>query len=102
MGAFLLYIMSIEQEEVIICQTFTLTLIDYSNKHYNYTMKSTIIILFVLSVYGYPSGIAFVVDSADHSSLDDAKDFLFKVMSLPGLPRSLPVVVFANKQELPG
>ncbi|XP_787493.1 ADP-ribosylation factor [Strongylocentrotus purpuratus] len=47
-------------------------------------------------------GIAFVVDSADPGSMCDARDFLFKVLKLQGLPRGIPVVVFANKQELSG
>ncbi|XP_071476946.1 uncharacterized protein [Diadema antillarum] len=52
--------------------------------------------------YRDAEGIAFVVDSADMSSLDDARDFLFKIVQLQGLPRAVPVVVFANKQELNG
>nr|XP_054759811.1 uncharacterized protein LOC129265927 [Lytechinus pictus] len=52
--------------------------------------------------YQEAEGIAFVVDSADPGSLENARDFLFKVLKLQGLPRGIPIVVFANKQELSG
>lgn len=46
-------------------------------------------------------GIIFVVDSTDKERLEEAKIELIKILKSPET-QGLPVVVLANKQDLPG
>eukprot|EP00736_Rhodelphis_marinus_P006505 Rmarinus@m.22599 len=45
--------------------------------------------------------IVFVVDSADHNSLEAAKSELFDLCSKPAL-HNIPLLVLGNKNDLPG
>ena len=45
-------------------------------------------------------GVVFVVDSSDDSRVAEAKTELFKMMNEPQL-KSVPLLVLANKQDLP-
>ncbi|XP_072024489.1 uncharacterized protein [Amphiura filiformis] len=47
-------------------------------------------------------GLIFVVDSADRSRLWEARDELFRVLSSSYMTPGIPVLVLANKQDLPG
>ncbi|VDM05091.1 unnamed protein product [Schistocephalus solidus] len=47
------------------------------------------------------SGLVFVVDSADHERMQEAKEALHAVVRDPNL-QGVPVVVVANKQDLQG
>ncbi|KAK3756765.1 hypothetical protein RRG08_019257 [Elysia crispata] len=46
-------------------------------------------------------GLLFIVDSADRSRLDEAKEEFHGIIESPEMDR-VPVVVVANKQDLPG
>jgi len=46
-------------------------------------------------------GLMFIVDSADAARMREARDELFGIMKAPDMER-VPVVVVANKQDLPG
>ena len=43
----------------------------------------------------------FVVDSADRERIQEAKEELMRVLDTPEM-RNVPLVVVANKQDLPG
>ena len=47
------------------------------------------------------SGLIFVVDSSDRARIDEAKEELFGIVKSDQM-RGVPVVVIANKQDLPG
>ncbi|XP_022097926.1 ADP-ribosylation factor-like [Acanthaster planci] len=47
-------------------------------------------------------GLIFVVDSADRGRLWEARDELFRVVNNPHMTKRIPVLVLANKQDLPG
>ena len=44
------------------------------------------------------NGIIFIVDAADHNRLDEAREELDSLLSMPEL-KDLPVVVFGNKVD---
>lgn len=46
-------------------------------------------------------GLLFIVDSADAARMAEAGDELFSIIKSPDM-RGVPVVVVANKQDLPG
>ncbi|XP_060588179.1 ADP-ribosylation factor 3-like [Ruditapes philippinarum] len=46
-------------------------------------------------------GVIFVVDSADLERIQEAKEELMRVLDTPEM-RNVPLVVVANKQDLPG
>lgn len=46
-------------------------------------------------------GVIFVVDSADRERIDEARDEMFRVLDSQEL-KAVPLVVIANKQDLPG
>ena len=48
----------------------------------------------------YVSGLIYVVDSNDRSRYDTAREELFRVVETDEM-RGVPVVVLANKQDLP-
>ncbi|XP_071485765.1 ADP-ribosylation factor 1-like 2 [Diadema antillarum] len=47
-------------------------------------------------------GLVFVVDSADKARLWEARDELMRALTNPYMTPGIPVVVLANKQDLPG
>ena len=49
----------------------------------------------------YLAGLIFVVDSADRSRLDEAREELFGIVESDEM-RGVPVVIIANKQDMPG
>lgn len=48
-----------------------------------------------------PQGVVFVVDSADVERLPEAREFLQQVLTASRFSR-IPVLIIANKQDLPG
>ncbi|CAH8356950.1 unnamed protein product [Eruca vesicaria subsp. sativa] len=50
------------------------------------------------------SGFVYVVDSTDRKGIEEAKSFLYRVMDeMQGnVPDNAPVLVYANKHEVPG
>merc|ERR1719210_3015053 len=50
--------------------------------------------------YQGTDAIVFVVDSTDHSRIDDARDELMRLLN-EGHLRQAALLVFANKQDLP-
>ncbi|RUS76805.1 hypothetical protein EGW08_015423 [Elysia chlorotica] len=51
--------------------------------------------------YANAQGLLFIVDSADRIRLEEARQELFGIIKAPDMER-VPVVVVANKQDLPG
>ncbi|KAK3803446.1 hypothetical protein RRG08_027549 [Elysia crispata] len=51
--------------------------------------------------YANTQGLLFIVDSSDRARLEEAKQELFGIVKSPDMDR-VPVVVVANKQDLPG
>ena len=47
------------------------------------------------------AGIIYCVDSSDRHRLDEAREELFGIITDEGMPKGVPVVVIANKQDLP-
>ncbi len=47
-------------------------------------------------------GILFVVDSTDRERMEEACDYLHETMLHDDIPPQIPVVIVANKQDLPG
>ena len=47
------------------------------------------------------SGLVYVVDSADRERMGEAREELFGILESDEM-RGVPVVVVANKQDLPG
>ena len=47
------------------------------------------------------SGIVFVVDSSDESRFGEAKDELWNIVLANPKVKNIPILVFANKQDLP-
>ena len=41
------------------------------------------------------------MDSSDRHRLDEAREELFGIITDEGMPKGVPVVVIANKQDLP-
>ena len=52
--------------------------------------------------YADADAIIFVVDAADSSRFQEAKETLEDVLSHPSLDPDAPMLIFANKQDLPG
>ncbi|KAK3588747.1 hypothetical protein CHS0354_024225 [Potamilus streckersoni] len=46
-------------------------------------------------------GLIYVIDSSDEERLEEARKELFSICKLPNF-RGIPIVVMANKQDLPG
>ncbi|KAL7058399.1 hypothetical protein AAHC03_017262 [Spirometra sp. Aus1] len=53
-----------------------------------------------VTIFRYSSGFIFVVDSNDQERIDEAREELHRMLSDEGL-RETPLLVFANKQDLP-
>ncbi|GFN76141.1 ADP-ribosylation factor 1 [Plakobranchus ocellatus] len=51
--------------------------------------------------YSNTQGLLYIVDSADVTRVDEAKEELFGIINSPEM-QGVPVVVVANKQDLPG
>ncbi|XP_071797530.1 uncharacterized protein [Asterias amurensis] len=51
--------------------------------------------------YQGTQGLIYVVDSSDKARLSESRDELFGILNNPELPSTVPVVVLANKQDLP-
>lgn len=47
-------------------------------------------------------GVIYVVDSTDHERLEEAKCELYNIIKSNEISPRVPVLVFANKQDLPG
>ncbi|KAJ8308023.1 hypothetical protein KUTeg_012897 [Tegillarca granosa] len=47
------------------------------------------------------AGLLFVVDSSDRERMVEAQEELYGILKSDELPREIPVVVIANKQDLP-
>ncbi|XP_033104720.1 ADP-ribosylation factor 6-like isoform X2 [Anneissia japonica] len=47
-------------------------------------------------------GLIFVVDSADSTRFEEAREALFDILESREMTRGVPVCVIANKQDLPG
>ena len=54
-----------------------------------------------MSFFSFSQGLLFIVDSADSDRLAEAREELFGIIKSPEMNRC-PVVVVANKQDLPG
>ncbi|XP_077995476.1 uncharacterized protein LOC144448959 [Glandiceps talaboti] len=52
--------------------------------------------------YTGTDGLIFVVDSSDRLRFSEAKEELFGILESDEMTRGAPVVVLANKQDLPG
>ncbi|XP_033104724.1 ADP-ribosylation factor-like isoform X2 [Anneissia japonica] len=52
--------------------------------------------------YQGTEGLIFVVDSADSTRFEEAKEELFGILESQEMTRGVPVCVIANKQDLPG
>ena len=48
------------------------------------------------------SGVIFVVDSTDRERLEEAKCELYNIIKSNEMLPRVPILVFANKQDLPG
>ena len=42
-----------------------------------------------------------MVDSADRSRFDESREELFNILNSDEIPRGIPFVIIANKQDLP-
>ncbi|KAH0788766.1 putative ADP-ribosylation factor [Histomonas meleagridis] len=51
--------------------------------------------------YLHPNGIIFVVDSHDPGQIDEAREHLFRYILEKKESENLPLLIFANKQDLP-
>lgn len=51
--------------------------------------------------YSNAQGLLFVVDSSDRERMVEAQEELYGILKSDELPREIPVVVIANKQDLP-
>ncbi|BHF81412.1 ADP-ribosylation factor, Arf Arf1 [Sparganum proliferum] len=69
-------------------------------KYALYGVVSTIAAKARVTIFRYSSGLIFVVDSNDHERIDEARDELNRMLSDEGL-RETPLLLFANKQDLP-
>ncbi len=47
-------------------------------------------------------GLIFVVDSSDKSRFEEVREELHHCLNHPDMPRGVPAVILANKQDLPG
>jgi len=47
-----------------------------------------------------PAGLIFVVDSSDRARMEEAREELFGILESDEM-RGVPVVVLANKQDMP-
>merc|ERR550537_323233 len=52
--------------------------------------------------YDGVQGLVFVVDSSDRDRIEDAQMELHRIVCDDAFPRNAAVLVFANKQDLPG
>ncbi|XP_071963663.1 ADP-ribosylation factor 3-like [Antedon mediterranea] len=52
--------------------------------------------------YQGTEGLIFVVDSADRSRFEEAREELFAILESDEMTRGVPLCVIANKQDLPG
>ncbi|BHF81426.1 hypothetical protein SprV_0702455600 [Sparganum proliferum] len=69
-------------------------------KYALYGVVSTIAAKARMTIFRYSSGFIFVVDSNDHEMIDEARDELSRMLGDEGL-RETPLLVLANKQDLP-
>lgn len=60
--------------------------------HWSYILKFDIVSLFI--------GLIYVVDSSDRERIAESSDELFGILDSDEM-RGVPVVVIANKQDLP-
>ncbi|XP_033735364.1 ADP-ribosylation factor-like [Pecten maximus] len=51
--------------------------------------------------YSGAEGLVYVVDSTDTQRLSEAKEELFGILNSPEMPVSCPVVIIANKRDMP-
>ncbi|OWF55418.1 ADP-ribosylation factor-like [Mizuhopecten yessoensis] len=51
--------------------------------------------------YSGAEGLVYVVDSSDVQRMSEAKDELFGILNSPDMSASCPVVVIANKRDMP-
>ncbi len=52
--------------------------------------------------YQGTQGLIYVVDSSDKGRLYESRDELFGILKHPEITSTVPVVILANKQDLPG
>ena len=46
-------------------------------------------------------GVIWIIDSNDPGRLQESREELMTVLNDEGIPRGVPILVFANKQDLP-
>ena len=51
--------------------------------------------------YNNTDGIIWIVDSADNERISESAEEFMSVLNDDGMPRGIPILVFANKQDLP-
>lgn len=51
--------------------------------------------------YSGTEGLVYVVDSSDTHRIAEAKEELFGILNSPEMPASCPIVVIANKRDMP-
>ena len=51
--------------------------------------------------YKGTDGIIWIIDSNDHARLEESRDELMNVLNLDHISNELPILLFANKQDLP-
>ena len=64
--------------------------------------KMSIFLTFIFNNFISFAGVIFVVDSADKERLHEAKEELYNIIKSHEISPNVPVLVFANKQDLPG
>ena len=52
------------------------------------------------SLFVFIVGLFYVVDSSDKERMNDAKDELYRILDESEM-RNVPVIIIANKQDLP-
>eukprot|EP00752_Nemacystus_decipiens_P009776 g8731.t1 len=52
--------------------------------------------------YANSDALIFVVDSSDHERMEEARDEMFHVLKDPNMDDCQTVLIFLNKQDLPG
>ena len=55
----------------------------------------------ILKINLLPLGLMFVVDSSDVSRINEARDELYSILKDGAMEPGVPVVILANKQDLP-
>ncbi|KAK3094194.1 hypothetical protein FSP39_025269 [Pinctada imbricata] len=51
--------------------------------------------------YNQAEGMIYTIDSSDRERIDEAREELFGVITDEAMPKGVPVVILANKQDLP-